>query len=460
MDLQGKRVTVVGFGIEGQALAAYLCGQGAQVTVSDQRTEQQLAEPMAKLAGLPVTYRLGGNRAEDCLTADVLFVSQGVPLDIPALVAALAAGVPFSSATQLFMERCPAPIIGVTGSAGKTTTTALVGRVLQAARLPTEVGGNNGRVLLDRLAALTPQHWVALEMSHTQLELTDRSPHVAVVTNISPSHADRYPDMNEYIALKEHIFVYQTPGDTVVLNWDDPVTRGMAAKADGKVAWFSLLEEPPGDGAYLKGGALMLKSAGTTQTIMQRSSIKLMGDHNVANVLAACAATAAAGVPIAAMAAAVDGFPGVEHRLEWVRTLGGVDYYNDSIATTPERVMAGLRCFDRPVVLLAGGRHKHLPLDAWVASVRQRCSAVVCFGEAGPYLRDAVTSTWGKAPAVACVSSVSEAVSAAAGLARANDVVLLSPACTSFDAYPNFEARGRDFKESVGRLSPPVTAGS
>ncbi|MSQ09579.1 MAG: UDP-N-acetylmuramoyl-L-alanine--D-glutamate ligase [Dehalococcoidia bacterium] len=460
MDLRGKRVTVVGFGIEGQALAAYLCGQGARVTVSDQRTEQQLAEPIARLAGLPVTYRLGGNRVEDCVTADVLFVSQGVPLDVPALLAARAAGVPCSSATRLFMERCPAPIIGVTGSAGKTTTTALVGRMLQAAGLPTEVGGNNGRVLLDRLASLTPQHWVALEMSHTQLELTDRSPRVALVTNISPSHADRYPDMNEYIALKEHVFVYQAPGDTLVLNWDDPVTQAMAAKAHGKVAWFSLTEEPPGEGAYLEDGALMLRSAGTTQAILQRSSIKLMGDHNVANVLAACAATAVAGVPVAAMAAAVDGFPGVEHRLEWVRMLGGVDYYNDSIATTPERVMAGLRCFDRPVVLLAGGRHKHLPLDAWVGSVGQRCRAVVCFGEAGPYLQDALTPTWGKAAAVACVPSVSDAVVAAAELARAGDVVLLSPACTSFDAYPNFEARGRDFRESVGRLGPLDAAGN
>jgi len=452
-NLRGKRVTVVGLGIEGQALAAYLCGERAQVTVSDQRSEAQLGAAMANLAGLPLAYALGGNRAEDCVSADLLFISQGVPLDIPALVAAKAAGVAFSSATRLFMERCSAPILGITGSAGKTTTTALVGRMLQAAGLPTEVGGNNGRVLLDRLGALTPQHWVALEMSHTQLELTDRSPQVALVTNISLSHADRYPNMDDYIALKEHIFAYQTAEDTLVLNWDDPVTRGMASKARGAVAWFSLREQPPDDGAYLQGGALMLQHAGQTHKVMERGAIRLMGDHNVANVLAACAATACAGVPATEMAAAAEGFPGVEHRLEWVRAVDGVDYYNDSIATTPERVMAGLRCFDRPIVLLAGGRHKHLPLDGWAAAVKEACRAVVCFGEAGPYLRDALAPSWGDAATLACTGTVADATAAAAQQARAGDVVLLSPACTSFDAYPNFEARGRDFKQSVTALA-------
>ena len=451
--LRGKRVTVVGLGIEGMALTPYLVHQGAIVTISDQRTEAQLAANLAPLAGLPVRLALGGNRPADCATADLLFVSQGVPLDIPAIAAARDAGVPLRSATQLFMERCPAPILGITGSAGKTTTTTIAGRMLAAGGLAVEVGGNNGHMLLDRLDTITPQHWVVLEMSHTQLELTDRSPHIALVTNISPSHADRYPDMAGYVALKERIFAYQSAGDTLVLNWDDPATRAMAGKAHGNLAWFSLRERPAGDGAYLDGDRILLAAGADTVPVMPRSAIRLMGEHNVANVLAACAAAAAAGIAATAMAAAVRDFTGVEHRLEWVRTLDGVDYYNDSIATTPERVVAGLRCFERPVVLLAGGREKHLPLEHWIAEVQQRCAAVACFGEAGPYLYQALRQVWrGRGP-LTLHATVDEAVAAAQAAAQPGDVVLLSPACTSFDAYPNFEARGRHFKSVVLALA-------
>lgn len=457
MELRGKRATVVGLGIEGMALAPYLVAEGAAVTISDARTPEALTGNLARLSGLPVRLALGGNRPEDCTDADVVFVSQGVPLDLPALQAARAAGVPLSSATRLFMERCPAPILGITGSAGKTTTTALVGRMLAAGGLQIEVGGNNGRILLDRLGSLTPQHWVVLEMSHTQLEMTDRSPQVALVTNISPSHADRYPDMADYIALKENIFAHQSAGDTLALNWDDPATRAMAAKAHGHVVWFSLREQPDGDGAYLEGDTLRLRWQGANTAIMPRSTIRLMGEHNVANVLAACAATAATGISTQAMATAVADFSGVEHRLEWVRTLDGVDYYNDSIATTPERVAAGLRCFDRPIVLLAGGRHKYLPLEPLVAEMKQHCRATVLFGEAGEYLEAGLRAQLPTDAQLERHADLADAVTAAAGLARNGDVVLLSPACTSFDAYPNFEARGRHFKQLVAALPDPTS---
>ncbi|MBI2887678.1 MAG: UDP-N-acetylmuramoyl-L-alanine--D-glutamate ligase [Chloroflexi bacterium] len=452
MNHRGRRVTVVGLGIEGTALVRHLAAEGAQVTVSDAKPAEALAANLARIADLPVRLSLGANRPEDCLEADVVFVSQGVPLDISALAQARQQGVPFSSVTRLFMERCPAPILGITGSAGKTTTTALAGAIFQAAGQPALVGGNIGVMLLDRLAELTPRHWAVLEISHTQLELTDRSPRVAVVTNISPSHADRYPSMEQYIALKERMFRFQGPEDWLALNWDDPVTRGMAARAPGKVTWFSLHKAPPGDGAFIREGTIHLRQAGGETAVLPAEEIRLMGEHNVANVLAACAATAAAGAAPEAMATAVRTFTGVEHRLEWVRQAVGADYYNDSIATTPERTVAGLRCFNRPVILLAGGREKHLPLESWVAEVTRRCAGIVFFGEAGPLLEQALAPRWDGRESLVRVPSLEEAVAAAARLARPADVVLLSPACTSFDQYPNFEARGRHFKELVEAL--------
>ena len=459
MDLRGKRVTVVGLGIEGMGLAPFLVNAGAQVTVSDSKPAEALTANLARIAGLPVRLSLGGNRPEDCVNADIIFVSQGVPLDIPALAAARAKGIPFSSSTRLFMELCPAPIVGITGSAGKSTTTALTDEMFRAAGWPVQVGGNIGVVLLSDLEELTPEHWVVLEISHTQLELTDRSPNVAVVTNISPSHADRY-SMEEYVALKEHIFAYQSQDDTLVVNWDDPLTRGMADRARGRVVAFAAHAEPPVDGAFLQDGAVMLKHAGQTQEVLPINESTLLGAHNLENVLAATTAGSAAGLPIEAMAGAVRQFRGIEHRLEWVRNLDGADYYNDSIATTPVRAMAGMRSFDRPIVLLAGGKDKNLPLEEWAAEAARRCSAIVLFGAAGQMLADAFKREWKAPERMVRVHTVEEAVLAAQRLARPRDIVLLSPGCTSFDHYPNFEARGREFKRVVQGLGQPVSSTS
>ncbi|MEK7216924.1 MAG: UDP-N-acetylmuramoyl-L-alanine--D-glutamate ligase, partial [Chloroflexota bacterium] len=409
-------------------------------------------EQLAQIAGLPVKLSLGANRPEDCAAADLIFVSQGVPLDLPPLQAARERHTPLGSATQLFMERCVAPITGVTGSAGKTTTTSLLGAMFEAAGRRVHVGGNIGVVLLDRLDTITSDDWVVLEISHTQLELTDRSPHIALVTNISPSHADRYPVMDDYIALKRRIYEFQSSRDFLVLNWDNPATREMGPAAVARTVFFSMTSSLPGEGASIAKGQVMVGWQGATHAVMPVASIPLMGDHNKANVLAACAAATAAGVPFETQRRAVEDFRGVEHRLEWVRALNQVDYYNDSIATTPERTIAGLRCFDRPVVLLAGGREKHLPLDGWTSEVAAHCRAVVCFGEAGPLLQRALEQDAGT-PNHVYHAELLEAVVAAAGFARPGDIVLLSPACTSFDRYPNFEARGRHFKALVNHLT-------
>lgn len=453
VELRGKRVTVIGLGIEGLTLTRYLVGRGAQVTVSDAKLPEQLAENLRQLEGLPVGLSLGDNRPEAVGGADVVFVSQGVPLDIPAVRAARERGIPLSSVTRLFMELCPAPIVGITGSAGKSTTTSLTGEIFRAAfgddRV--HVGGNLGPMPLNHLEDIRPDHWAVLEISHTQLELTDRSPMAAVVTNISPSHLDRYPTMEEYTALKKRIYAFQGPDDCLVLNYDDPVTRGMAAEAAGRVLFFSMEDFPNRDGTFLRGGDVVLRLHEAERRLFPRSAIRLRGDHNVANVLAACALAGACGVPAWAMAQAVAAFHGVEHRLEPAGTVAGVQYINDSIATTPERTIAGLRSFDRPLVLILGGRDKHLPLAGLVAEVALRCTAAVLYGEAAPTLEAALRTVPGLR--LATTEQFAAAVAAATRFAHPGDTVLLSPACTSFDQFPNFETRGHEFKHLVAALA-------
>jgi UDP-N-acetylmuramoylalanine--D-glutamate ligase len=445
-------VTVVGLGIEGIDLVRFLAARGAAVTVSDARPHEALAGPLAAIAGCEATLSLGANRPEDCARADYVFVSQGVPRQLPALAAARAAGVPVSSMTQLFLELCPAPVAAVTGSSGKTTTAALVGAMLEAAGADYVLGGNIGVGLLGLLERIAPGTRVMLELSHTQLETAQRSPQLACVTNVTPNHLDRY-GWEDYVALKRRIFAFQQPEDTAIFNADDDVAAGFAREAAGHVAYTARVRPLPGDGVTLAGDMVVRREAGTEHAVLPRTAIRLRGEHNLDNVLSAVAIASRLGVPDAAASAAVREFRGVPHRLEPVATVRGVQYVNDSIATTPERTLAGLRSFSEPLVLLLGGRHKELPLGGLAAQAAARCRAVVAFGEAGELfaaaVRDARSSA---APTVEQVADVAAAVAAAARLARAGDVVLFAPAGTSFDAYANFEARGAAFRAAVASL--------
>ena len=457
-DFRGKKVTVVGLGIEGVDLVRYLAAQGAQVTASDARTAGQLTRRLQELNGVPVRLSLGQNAVADTESADAVFVSQGVPLDIPALQAARESGVPISSMTRLFLELCPGPVVGITGSSGKTTTTGLVGAMFAAAARPNAVGGNIGLGLLGLLDHLTPETWVVAEISHTQLELTDRSPHVACVLNVTPNHLDRY-SWDGYVALKRRILAFQGAGDLAVLNYENEVTRGMAGDARSEVLFFALAAEPPGDGAFLRDGSVVCRRGGRETAVVAASDVPLRGRHNLANVVAATAVGAACDLPPSAMASAVRAFRAAPHRLELVADVKGVAYYNDSIATTPERTLAGLRSFEEPVVVLLGGREKHLPLEEMAAEACRRCRAAVVFGEAAPVLEEALRAAAGriapeKRPQVLKAGTLAEAVDAASGAARLGDVVLLSPACTSFDAFENFERRGEEFRRLVVELSP------
>ena len=452
LDFAGKNVTVVGLGIEGVDFVRYLAQRGAHVTISDSKTADRLGDRLAEVEGLGVELSLGRNDDDVITGADAVFVSQSVPLDLPALKRAREQGVAMHSMVGLFLELAPGPVIGITGSSGKTTTTALVEQMLRVDERPVFVGGNIGVGLLEHLPSLRPYEWALLEVSHTQLQIVERSPHIAAVLNITPNHLDRF-SWDDYRALKATLIRHQTPEDIAILNYDDPETRALEPDVRGELLWFSLGPKIPGDGVFVRDGVAIARWRGLEEALFPLDSVAARGRHNQENAVAAAAIATACGASAAAIRHAVTIFRGVPHRLERVADVDGVAYYNDSIATTPERAVAGLRSFDEPIVLLLGGRHKQLPLDELAREALERCRAVVVFGEAAGLLEEALAAAPNqrRVPVVR-VDGLEEAVTSARDLAQTGDVVLLSPACTSYDAYDNFVRRGEHFREMVGRM--------
>ncbi len=445
----GKRVTVVGLAREGVSLARFLAEVRADVVANDRAPAAALEKSLAALRDLPVRLVLGEHPPEVFLESDVVFVSPGVPQELPPLAEARRQGVTISSETQLFFELCPGRLVGITGSSGKTTTTALTGEMLRQAGLPVYVGGNIGVPLLEKVDEIRAGEWVVLEMSSFQLETLPYSPPVAAILNITPNHLDRHADMESYAAAKANIVRHQGAEDWAILNADDRITADI--RAAGRPVWFSL--ERPVEGCYLEGGRVVLRRAASVETVCEVEEVHLRGRHNLYNVVAAVAVASAVGVPVAAMRAAIGGFRGVPHRLEPVGDVDGVTYYNDSIATAPERAMASLRSFEEPIVLIAGGRDKHLPMDEWGEMIRRRVKALVLMGEAAGKIERAVLDAPGGAPPpIAHVNSMEEAVALAWASSAPGDVVLLAPGCTSFDMFRDFEERGERFRECVRGL--------
>ena len=455
LDFADKRVTVVGLGVEGFDLASYLSRHGADVTVSDAKTPEKLGSRVSDVERLGVHLSLGKNDPRAISEADALFVSQGVPLDLPPLVEARERGVPFASMVSLFLELCTGPIAGITGSSGKTTTTALVGEMFQADERPVFVGGNIGVGLLDDLPAVRPYTWTVLELSHTQLQLVQRSAHVAAVLNITPNHLDRF-SWDVYRKLKANAIRFQGATDTAILNHDDPECRALEPLVQGRLLWTSLENSLPGDGVLVRDGWASLRLGNEEQPLFALDNLRLRGRHNAANAVAAAAIATACGVSPAAIACAVETFAGAPHRLEPIAEIDGVNYYNDSIATTPERTLAGIRSFDEPIVLLLGGREKNLPVDDLVTLASRRCRELILFGEAAPTLASAFRKLHGTKPTVTRVEALPDAVARAAARAQSGDVVLLSPAGTSYDAYDSFEQRGDHFRALVQALIKEV----
>ncbi len=449
-----KRVVVIGFARQGRALARWLPTIGANVVVSDSKTAEELNLTPEDYPD--VEFVLGSQRVATLKGADLVLVSGGVPLTLPIIKGAVRRGIPLANDAQLFLERCPAPVLGITGSAGKTTTTTLTGNILKTAGHKTWVGGNIGDVLLDVLPKIRPSDRVVMELSSFQLELMDASPDYACVTNITPNHLDRHGTMEAYTRAKANIFLYQDqPEQVVILNRDDAISRELAGEVRAQLAWFSLYEMIP-DGAFLAGSRFILSGFCSPdrkpQVIGDRDEVKLRGEHNLANILAACALTGAAGIKSDLMFDAVREFNGVAHRLEVVRELDGVTYINDSIATAPERVLAALRSFDEPLVLLLGGRDKKLPWEEMIGLALQKSRQIIVFGEAGPLVMKAARKLKADPAVISQVATLDDALIKAISVAQSGDVVLLSPGGTSYDAYVDFAARGEHFRTLVNAL--------
>ena len=451
-DLRGKRATLIGLARSNIALARYLVGQGVSVRISDRKPPDELAREIAEIEHLSVELRLGGHREEDVLDADAVFVTPGVPRELSILRSARQRGIPISSEIELLFARCRAPIIGITGSAGKTTTTTLVGEILRADGRSVQVGGNIGLPLIEQVDDIAPDSWVVLELSSYQLEALEQSAPVGAILNVTPNHLDRHPTFEHYRESKFNLIRSQRANDVAILGADDPCAAGLASRCPGTVRWFSGRNEV-NVGAFRRGDALVARDQNGEASFARADEIRLPGSHNLLNVLAAAAITRAVGASHQAIRAVATTFGGVEHRLEFVRLLDGVSYYNDSIATAPERTLAALRAFRCPIVLIAGGRSKHLPLADVAAEIVQRARALIVIGEMAQEIEDAVRACPGSGHLpIERATTMMRGVSIAHRLARPGDVVLLSPSGTSFDQFRDFEDRGRQYKDAVQNL--------
>lgn len=466
-DLRDRRTVVLGLARSGVALARMLTGAGAHVTVYDRRPADDLAEELASLAGLSLKLALAEPPevvAALLREADLVFTSPSISADFSttdawlreAIAAARARGVPVLSEVDLFLRLTRARTIGITGTKGKTTTTALLGAILAEARIAHVVGGNIGRPLVELVDTLGEDEWAVIELSELQLPTISRGVDVAVYTNILADHLDRHGSVDAYRAVKARLAELAPAGGSVVLNADDAVSRDLSTRLPGttRVELYALERESADQplAGWIEAGWLTLAADGEPERIVAVDDIRLPGRHMRSNVLAGAVAGRLAGAPAEAIAAGIRGFDGVTHRLETIAEIGGVRYVNDSQATIPLAAVAGLDAFDEaPVVLIAGGRAKGLDYAELGDVIARRCRAAVLIGEAADDLESAIR---GRVP-VQRADSMEEAVVAAAGLAQPGDVLLLAPAAASFDMFIDYAARGDAFRRAVEGLGKP-----
>jgi UDP-N-acetylmuramoylalanine--D-glutamate ligase len=455
-DWNGKRVVILGGARQGQAAARWLARHGASVTINDRRSAEEMVSARSALADTPVTWVLGSHPVEILDTADILCISGGIPLDNPLVAAAMQRGILLTNDTQIFMEVSACRTIGITGSAGKTTTTSLVGQMAKnALGDKAYVGGNIGDPLLNYVDEIAPDALAILEISSFQLEQMTVSPDVAAILNITPNHLDRHGTMEAYTAAKRRILEYQRADSITILNRNDSGSWNLRESVHGRLVSFgSGSFSGKQDGTFLADDTLYLRQRGAEIPLLRRDQIQLRGAHNVMNVLAAFAIGYAVDLPLDVMIPATKEFRGVAHRLELVREWNGAQWYNDSIATAPERTMAAIHSFTEPIVLLLGGRDKNLPWEGLAALVRQRVEHVVLFGEAAEKIGTALEQASGTLPrTLTRCKDLQEAVQAAAKVASPGSVILLSPGGTSFDQFYDFEERGKAYRKWVLELS-------
>ena len=456
--LRGRRVLVMGLGIHGGGLGVtrFLVEQGAQVTVTDLRPAELLHGSLAALDGLPVTLVLGEHRAADFQQAEIVVRNPGVPHSSPYLEIARAAGAQIEMEMSLFFRLCPGPILGVTGTKGKTTTTTLLGLMLREQFPDTVVAGNLRVSALAALPQITPQTPVALELSSFALEglgAAGLSPRYALVTNLSADHLDRYGSLEEYAAAKQQIYRHQGPDGVLALNAADPLTAQWAAEAPGRVVWFG--DERHQSAAVDPSATVLASEAGIFiggELLVAPEDIQVPGAHNRLNIAGAAALALAFGVEAAAIRRAVQRFGGVEHRLELVRELDGVRYINDTAATAPEAAIAALHSFDAPIIWVGGGADKNLPLTALAQAVAARASAALLLKGTATARLLAELAAQGAADVHGPFEDFAAAIGAARAIARPGAVVLLAPGCASFGMFRNEFHRGEEFRRIVGAL--------
>lgn len=448
-SLRGRTVAVIGIGVSNTPLLRLLLREGIAVTACDRSDRAKLGALAEELEAAGAVLRLGDGYLQG-LDQDVIFRTPGLRPDVPELEAARARGSVITSEMEAFFRVCPCPIIAVTGSDGKTTTTTIIAELLRAAGHTVHVGGNIGHPLLAEADTIRPTDWAVLELSSFQLMTMTHSPHIAVVTNLAPNHLDVHKSMEEYIWAKENIFRHQQPGDIAVFNLDNSITRELSAHAPGRALYFSRREEPE-NGVFLRGNAVISRRDGRERQIMTTEDIRLPGVHNVENYMAAIAAVDGL-VPDDVIRTFARAFNGVEHRIELVRTWHGVRFYNDSIASSPSRTIAGLRSFKEKVILIAGGYDKHIPFDVLGPEVVEHVKLLILCGATADKIRAAVEQAPGYRPGhpeILDVTPFQRAVETARDRAVPGDVVTLSPACAAFDQFKNFMERGKTFKSIV-----------
>lgn len=453
-SLHNKKVSFIGLGRSHRELLPMFASKGAIVTLRDKRTREQIGEEADKLEALGIKLTLGENYLENLYEEDIILRTPGMNYFTPALQQARKSGAFVTSEMELFFDLCPCKIYAVTGSDGKTTTTTVISEFLKAQGFSVFLGGNIGFPLLPRIEQIGPDDRAVVELSSFQLISMRKSPDVAVITNVAPNHLDVHKDMQEYIDAKRNIYLHQGGISRTVINADNEITASFLPEIRGEAMQFSR-RITPALGCYLaEDGTLTMNDRHSVTPVLHMDEIRIPGIHNVENYLAAISAVWGE-VSKENIVSVAKNFGGVEHRIEFVRELDGVTWYNDSIASSPTRTIAGLNSFKQKLILIAGGYDKKIPFEPLAPKIIEKVKVLILMGVTAPKIEAAVTACKGYDPdklTILHVSSMQEAVQKAREVAEKGDIVSLSPACASFDLYPDFEARGRHFKELVNAL--------
>lgn len=451
-QIKGKKIAMCGIGVSNTPLILNFLNKGAKVYACDRRSREMLGEIADQLEKAGAELRLGDGYLDN-LEVDIIFRTPGMSFNLPELESARKKGIAVTSEMEVFFDLCPATIFAITGSDGKTTTTTLISKMLEAEGKRVFVGGNIGKPLLPEIENITSEDFVVVELSSFQLISMRKSPDVAVVTNVAPNHLDVHKDMDEYVEAKKNVILHQNAFSRTVLNKDNDITNGFKPFVRGQSLSFSM-ENKVNNGAWCdNSGTIHMSYRGIDAPIMHRDEIAILGDHNVENYLAAISAVWGY-VSVDSIKKVAHEFMGVEHRIEFVREVNGVKYYNDSIASSPTRTIAGLKAFKQKVWLIAGGYDKHIPYEPMVPYVLEKVEKLLLCGATADKIEAAVKSdkNYNGTPEIIRVQNIAEAVDYAHKNANEGDVVTLSPASASFDCFPNFVARGNHFKDLVQKL--------